>query len=175
MKLIKWLTAALLLISVSAHAESELKISKTGAWKFTVMPKRSPIFNDAEATLTLPQENPHDYRPTVYIEKLPVVAVPESIAEWNNLIFLNLRKNKPMLSRPEMLHRVGSQYRYVVEAQIPQKAETPMNTAVMAVSLNGEVYVFSFSHHQRTYNQHMPAIRELFRTMEIGLVQSTRP
>lgn len=170
--MLKIFIASILLHSAAAHANTELKLGNLGPWKMTVLQTRSELFNEAEVALSLPQ-GPGEYTPTVFAEKLPVVAKPESKAEWHHLMFLNVKK--PVVVMNERMFKVGDQFRYIVEFQSHAGADTALNSVVMAVSLNGEIFVFSYSNHRRTFNRFIPDIRELMRTLDIGLIQATRP
>lgn len=160
------------LASLGAQAATDLRLGNLGKWKFEVLKSPSPFMPDVEAKLYLEAE-PGSFTPTIYIEKLPLVANPQTLDEWNNLIF-HKRMPGPIISRPEVLHRVQNQYRYVVEFQSNQKSLAPLNTAIMAVALNDEVYVFTFSNHRLTFHDAMPEIRELFRKMQISLAPQAR-
>ena len=163
-----------LILSTSFFANAfDLKLENLGPWKLTVIEKKSVYLGNAEATLTLPRLD-NDFSPTVLIEKLPMAAAPESREEWHHLIFLNANKGKFVVMN-ERAFKTGTIDRYVVEFRSDIGADSMLHSIVMATSINGEIYAFHFQNFPKTFGDHVRAIRQLFRTMEVSISRSTRP
>ncbi len=169
----KSLILSLILAAGFSAQAFDLKVENTGPWKLNVLEKRSVFLGAAEATLILPRLE-DEFSPTVTIEKLPMAAAPESKDEWNHLIFLNAPKGKFVVMN-ERAFKTGTIDRYVVEFRSDIGADSMLHSIVMATSINGEIYAFSFQNFPKTFSDNVQAIRNLFRTMDVSINRSLRP
>lgn len=176
-KLIRGLAVATTFaVSFATHA-SDIKVGKIGLWKATVLEKTSVFLGNAESALTLSNSD-EEVTSTVLVEKLPLVAVPETKEEWRHLIFLKAPKGKYVVMN-ERAFKMGPIERYVVEFRTDIGADAMLHTILMALSVNGEIYAFHYQSFPKTFADNVRSVRELFRTMEVtqqvqSLAKSTR-
>lgn len=157
----------ILLASAQVFAEPAVRVGETGLWKADVLKKKNELLGNTEILITLPNDKPGAFVPTVLGERLPVVAIPQSTEEWHQLIFNNVKTK--MSTFEERSYNFGSEVRYFIEYATDQGSENTLHTMLFATSINGEIFVFSFSNHRNTFLMYRKAVRNLFRTMTVSL------
>lgn len=155
------------LLSLQAFAQPAVSVNEAGYWKADVLKKKNDLLGNAEIVLTLPNDKPGAYIPTVIGQRLPVVGMPQSTEEWHALIFNNVKTK--MSTFEEKSYNFGSEVRYFIEYATDQGAENTYHTMLLATSIQGEIFVFSFGGHRNTFLMYRKAVSNLFRTMTLSL------
>jgi hypothetical protein len=161
------LTTALLF---AAHAQAAIHVGNTRDWKVTEVAAGSPeakLFADAELLLShASTKDSVGMTVVVHSEPLKVEAPTKNAEAWRKLVLAKVANQHFVLN--ERAFKKDGQWRYIVEYQTDTGSETMLSSIVLATAIKGELHLFSYENHPKTYQAQIGAVRSLFRDISIS-------
>ena len=153
----------------TAHAQAALRLDNVRDWKVTEVTDGSPeakLFAGAELLLSHSDtKNSTGMTVVVHAEQLNGEAPTKNAESWRKLVLKKVANQHFVLN--ERAFKKDGQWRYVVEYQTDTGSETMLSSIVLATVVKGELHLFSYENHPKTYQAQIGAVRSLFRDISI--------
>jgi hypothetical protein len=167
---LKYLTLLLILLATSAVA-AEIQVDKTGAWTYSPIQPNTPAANftsNAEGALILGARSDAQVNVLIYKQPgTPTAALGDKTDGWKDAIFKKTQASKFSMINQRTRRLSTGKWRYFAEYQSDTGTSTMLNSFLMAQELNGEIHIFLYEGHSKTYKENIAAVRTLLIDLDV--------
>lgn len=161
----------LILISAllfTAHAQAALEVGNVQNWKVSQVAAGSSeakLFANAELLLSSSKDGV-GMTVVVHAEDVKGEAPTKNPEAWRKLVLQNVTNQHFVLN--EHAFKKDGQWRYLIEYQTDTGSETMLSSIVLATVIKGQMHMFSYENHPKTYQAQIGAVRSLLRGISIS-------
>lgn len=159
--------------SAAKATKATLHVSNVNGWELKMLEDGSlakQFLGGADAALVRQTTDPKDLGAQAKVFHRGQVSakdLEDNIKQWREQVFGKyMPQAKALVDRTL---RSGNEIRYYAEYQVDEKSETMLHASLVALIVEGELYVIVYEQYPDYYSKNIASVREAFKNLKLTL------